>query len=98
MVRQCGRGETPLHIACRGNNVVEVKRIIQSQMIEINVKDLQGRTPLYAAVGADATEVIEVNITTQTFLLIFLVIISLSHIQRWTRWFSSIQIIQHSCS
>jgi ankyrin repeat protein len=47
-------GQTKLHHAIKNNNVAEVERLLslhQRLMVDVNVKDLYGWTPLHCAVS-----------------------------------------------
>eukprot|EP00116_Pleurobrachia_bachei_P008216 sb/3468478/ len=57
---ELGRGETQLHFFCRSKKVDELKRLLLSGNIEINVSDSMGRTPLYTAVGSGALEIVDI--------------------------------------
>lgn len=56
-----GRGETALHAVCRNKNIDELRRLLSQGNLDINVTDTFGRTPLYAAVGSDAIEIVDVR-------------------------------------
>lgn len=53
-------GETALHLAARYARSDAAKRLLES-CADANVKDNMGRTPLHAAVAADAQGVFQVN-------------------------------------
>ncbi|KAL5250429.1 hypothetical protein ACHWQZ_G016228 [Mnemiopsis leidyi] len=55
-----GRGETQLHVVCRNKKADELKRILAQGNVDVNVQDAFGRTPLYAAVGSDAGEIVDI--------------------------------------
>lgn len=56
-----GTGETPLHLAARFSRPTAARRLLEAGA-NPNQPDRAGRTPLHAAVAADAREVCQVNI------------------------------------
>lgn len=54
-------GETALHLAARYARADAAKRLLESSA-DANVQDNMGRTPLHAAVAADAQGVFQVDI------------------------------------
>ncbi|XP_063687583.1 neurogenic locus notch homolog protein 2-like isoform X2 [Bolinopsis microptera] len=55
-----GRGETQLHVICRNKKTDELKRVLAQGNVDVNMADSSGRTPLYAAVGSDAVEIVDI--------------------------------------
>ena len=44
-------GETPLHVACRNGNLVQVTKILSSPKVNINARDYNNWTPLHEAIS-----------------------------------------------
>jgi len=57
-----GRGETQLHAVCRTKKAEELRRLLLTGEVDINVADAMDRTPLYSAVGSDAVEIVHVSL------------------------------------
>lgn len=55
-----GTGETPLHLAARFSRPTAARRLLEAGA-NPNQPDRAGRTPLHAAVAADAREVCQVS-------------------------------------
>ena len=53
--------ETPLHLAAQYSRADVVKRLLDNA-VDVNSRDQHNRTPLHLAIGADAQEVLQVNI------------------------------------
>ena len=51
----------PLHLAARYSRADVVKRLLDNA-VDVNSRDPHNRTPLHLAIGADAQEVLQVNI------------------------------------
>ena len=51
----------PLHLAARYSRADVVKRLLDNA-VDVNSRDQHNRTPLHLAIGADAQEVLQVNI------------------------------------
>lgn len=47
---QSEKGETPLHIAARNENIEAIKLLLQHPEIDVNMQDVYGNTPLHTAV------------------------------------------------
>ncbi len=57
--RQTAQGETALHLAARYARSDAAKRLLEASA-DANIQDNMGRTPLHAAVAADAQGVFQV--------------------------------------
>ena len=45
----------------RNKKTDELKRVLAQGNVDVNMADSSGRTPLYAAVGSDAVEIVDVS-------------------------------------
>lgn len=61
--RSQDRGETPLHLAARYGRVENARDLLERcDSQDVNAQDLEGRTPLHAAIAADSLGVFELLI------------------------------------
>lgn len=61
-------GETALHLAARYARSDATKRLLEASA-DANIQDNMGRTPLHAAVAADAQGVFQVGVSLQQFIV-----------------------------
>ena len=69
----------------RSNDVDALNHLLISAVVDINTLDNEGRTPLYAAVGADAVDVVDVCFI---LLLIFFYVYCTHNVEYNFKWYA----------